>query len=238
MNKPLKFIVVKCDKARGNLVVSRRAILEKSRNEGLEKILSKIKVGDIVEGKCKAILDWGAFIDLDGADGLCHVTDLAYSRVKKTSDLLSVGQTMKFKVIKIDPETKRISLGIKQMFADPYEDLDKKYKELSFSGISFDSSKISADDLIKELKRIEDIENDISKSNKTWLIPVCYDFKYALDLENLAKEKNIPWRNIDFFFGDERCVNKNSKYSNIITPDKITELGLILFRLAYFGAVP
>ncbi len=128
MNKPLKFIVVKCDKARGNLVVSRRAILEKSRNEGLEKILSKIKVGDIVEGKCKAILDWGAFIDLDGADGLCHVTDLAYSRVKKTSDLLSVGQTMKFKVIKIDPETKRISLGIKQMFADPYEDLDKKYK--------------------------------------------------------------------------------------------------------------
>ncbi len=129
MNKPLNFIVVKCDKARGNLVVSRRAILEKSRNEGLEKGLAKIKVGDIVEGKIKAVLDYGAFVDLDGkVDGLCHVTDLSYSRVKKTSDLLSVGMTTKFKVIKIDPDTKRISLGIKQLFSDPYENIDKKYK--------------------------------------------------------------------------------------------------------------
>ena len=75
--------MVKCDKARGNIVVSRRAILEKSRNEGIKKFLSKIKEGDIVEGKCKAILDWGAFIDLNGADALLHVTDLSYSRVKK-----------------------------------------------------------------------------------------------------------------------------------------------------------
>ena len=128
MNTPLKFLVVKCDKARGNLVVSRRAILEKSRNEGIDKILKKIKEGDIVEGKCKAILDWGAFIDLNGADALLHVTDLSYSRVKKTSDLLSVGQTIKCKIIKIDSETKRISVGIKQMHKDPYENLEKKYK--------------------------------------------------------------------------------------------------------------
>ena len=109
-------------------MVSRRAILEKSRNEGIDKILSKIKEGDIVEGKCKAILDWGAFIDLNGADALLHVTDLSYSRVKKTSDLLSVGQTIKCKIIKIDSETKRISVGIKQMHKDPYENLEKKYK--------------------------------------------------------------------------------------------------------------
>ena len=128
MNTPLKFIVVKCDKARGNLVVSRRAILEKSKNEDLEKILSKIKEGDIVEGKVKAILDWGAFLDLDGADALLHVTDLSYSRVKKTSDLLSIGQKIKCKIIKIDNETKRISCGIKQMHTDPYKNLEKKYK--------------------------------------------------------------------------------------------------------------
>ena len=128
MNVPLKFLCVKLDKARGNIVVSRRAILEKNKNEDLKKILSKIKEGDIVEGQVKAILDWGAFLDLNGADALLHVTDLSYSRVKKTSDLLSVGQTVKCKIIKIDPETKRISCGIKQMHADPYKDLDKKYK--------------------------------------------------------------------------------------------------------------
>ena len=128
MNVPLKFICVKLDKVRGNIVVSRRAILEKSKNEDLKKILEKIKEGDIVTAQVKAILDWGAFLDLNGADALLHVTDLSYSRVKKTSDLLSIGQTIKVKIIKIDPETKRISCGIKQMHTDPYENLEKKYK--------------------------------------------------------------------------------------------------------------
>jgi len=128
MNVPLKFLCVKLDKIRGNIVVSRRAILEKSKNEDLKKILEKIKEGDIVEGQVKAVLDWGAFLDLSGADALLHCSDLSYSRVKKASDLLSVGQTVKVKIIKIDPETKRISCGIKQMHTNPYEDLEKKYK--------------------------------------------------------------------------------------------------------------
>ena len=128
MNVPLKFLCVKLDKTRGNIVVSRRAILEKNKNEDLKKVLSKIKEGDIVEGQVKAILDWGAFLDLNGADALLHVTDLSYSRVKKTSDLLSVGQKVKCKIIKIDESTKRISCGVKQMHADPYKDLEKKYK--------------------------------------------------------------------------------------------------------------
>ena len=128
MNTPLKFLCVKLDKTRGNIVVSRRAILEKSKSEDLKKVLAKIKEGDIVDGQVKAILDWGAFLDLNGADALLHVTDLSYSRVKKTSDLLSIGQTIKVKIIKIDPETKRISCGIKQMHSDPYENLNKKYK--------------------------------------------------------------------------------------------------------------
>ena len=94
----------------------------------IEETHDLVRRGDIVEGKCKAILDWGAFIDLNGADALLHVTDLSYSRVKKTSDLLSVGQTIKCKIIKIDNDTKRISLGIKQMHKNPYENLEKKYK--------------------------------------------------------------------------------------------------------------
>ena len=128
MNVPQKFLCVKLDKVRGNIVVSRRAILEKTRNKDLENILSKMKEGDIVEGTCKSILDWGCFMDLNGADALLHVTDLSYSRVKKPADLLSVGQKIKVKIIKIDKETKRISVGVKQMHPDPYKDLEKKYK--------------------------------------------------------------------------------------------------------------
>ena len=128
MNVPQKFLCVKLDKVRGNIVVSRKAILAKTRQKELESILSKIKEGDIVDAQVKAILDWGAFLDLNGADALLHVTDLSYSRVNKPSDLLSIGQSIKVKIIKIDSETKRISCGVKQMHPDPYENLEKKYK--------------------------------------------------------------------------------------------------------------
>ena len=128
MNTPLKFLCVKLDDVRGNIVVSRRAVLEKSRNESLDKLLTKFKEGSVVEGQVKAILDWGAFLDLNGVDALLHVTDMSYSRVKKPGDLLSIGQTISVKIIKIDHETRRISCGIKQMHSDPYENLEKKYK--------------------------------------------------------------------------------------------------------------
>ena len=107
MNVPQKFLCVKLDKSRGNIVVSRKAVLSKTRDKELANILSKIKEGDIVDAQVKSILDWGAFLDLNGADALLHVTDLSYSRVDKPSSLLSVGQSIKVKIIKIDPETKR-----------------------------------------------------------------------------------------------------------------------------------
>ena len=128
MNVPLKFTCVKLDKVRGNIVVSRRAILEKTKHEDLKNILSKIKEGQVVKGTVKSLTDWGAFIDLQGVDSLLHVTDLSYSRVKKPADLLSIGDTIDVKVIKIDPATNRISVGVKQMFPDPYEALEKKFK--------------------------------------------------------------------------------------------------------------
>lgn len=128
MNVPLKFTCVKLDKVRGNIVLSRRAILEKTKHEDLKNILSKIKEGQVVKGTVKSLTDWGAFIDLQGVDSLLHVTDLSYSRVKKPADLLSIGDTIDVKVIKIDPATNRISVGVKQMFLDPYEALEKKFK--------------------------------------------------------------------------------------------------------------
>ncbi len=130
LNKPLKFIVIKADSQRKNLVVSHRAISEKNKDESLDKFLAKYKEGDIVSGVVKNVLSWGCFIDLqDNVDGLLHVTDMSYSRVKQPSDLLTVGQKIdKIKIIKIDKSTKRLSLGIRQLAKDPFEDVEKRFE--------------------------------------------------------------------------------------------------------------
>ena len=164
MNVPQKFLCVKLDKARGNIVVSRKAVLSKTRDKELANILSKIKEGDIVNAQVKSILDWGAFLDLNGADALLHVTDLSYSRVDKPSSLLSVGQSIKCKVIKIDQETKRISCGIKQMHPDPYENLEKKYKV----GKIYDGTVTKIVDYGAFVKLQEGLEGLVHQSSLSW----------------------------------------------------------------------
>ena len=164
MNVPQKFLCVKLDKARGNIVVSRKAVLSKTRDKELANILSKIKEGDIVNAQVKSILDWGAFLDLNGADARLHVTDLSYSRVDKPSSLLSVGQSIKCKVIKIDQETKRISCGIKQMHPDPYENLEKKYKV----GKIYDGTVTKIVDYGAFVKLQEGLEGLVHQSSLSW----------------------------------------------------------------------
>ena len=164
MNVPQKFLCVKLDKVRGNIVVSRKAILAKTRQKELEGILSKIKEGDIVDAQVKSILDWGAFLDLNGADALLHVTDLSYSRVNKPSDLLSIGQSIKVKIIKIDSETKRISCGVKQMHPDPYENLEKKYKV----GKIYDGTVTKVVDYGAFVKLEEGLEGLVHQSCLSW----------------------------------------------------------------------
>ena len=131
LNKPLKFVVIKADAQRKNLVVSHRAIGEKNKNEILDKFLAKFKEGDIVSGTVKNVLPWGCFIDLQdgGVDGLLHCSDISYSRVKQPSDLLTVGQKIpKIKIIKIEAATKRISLGLRQLAKDPFDDIEKRFE--------------------------------------------------------------------------------------------------------------
>jgi len=122
------FECVKLDRRRGNIVLSRRAILEKKRDKDKTEMISKIKEGDIVEGIVKHLTQWGAFIDLNGVDALLHITDISWVRVNNPSELLSVGQNIKVKITKIDPETKKISVGIKQLTEDPYEKFGSKYE--------------------------------------------------------------------------------------------------------------
>jgi len=119
MKEPQTFEVVKMDSKRGNIVLSRRSIMEKVRDHDREKIVSKLKVGDIVDGTVKALVEWGCFVDLQGVDSLLHITDISYSRINKPSDLLSIGQTIKVKITKIS-EDKKISVSVKDLSEDPY----------------------------------------------------------------------------------------------------------------------
>ena len=128
MKVPQTFECVTLDKKRGNIVLSRRAIMEKIRDRDRNKIISKIKEGDIVQGIVKNLTDWGAFIDLDGVDALLHITDISWSRISKPAELLSIGQSIKAKIIKIEEGTKKISLGVKQLTEDPYVKAIKNYK--------------------------------------------------------------------------------------------------------------
>src|SRR6187551_405201 len=126
-NKQLDFKVIKLDRKRNNVVVSRRAVLEESLGEEREKLLSTLSEGAIVKGIVKNITDYGAFVDLGGIDGLLHITDLAWRRVKHPSEVLSVGDEVTAKVLKFDQEKNRVSLGLKQLGDDPWVGLSRRY---------------------------------------------------------------------------------------------------------------
>jgi len=121
------FQILKMDRRRGNIVVSRRAILEESRAEQRAEIIGKLNEGDAIDGVVKNITEYGAFVDLGGVDGLLHVTDMAWRRVNHPSEILSIGETVKVQVIKINKETHRISLGMKQLQADPWDTVEAKF---------------------------------------------------------------------------------------------------------------
>jgi len=127
MGNPMQFQILKMDRRRGNIVVSRRAVLEESRAEARSELVSNLKEGQILDGVVKNITDYGAFVDLGGVDGLLHVTDIAWRRVNHPTEVLSIGQTVKVQVIRVNPETQRISLGMKQLEADPWEGVKSKY---------------------------------------------------------------------------------------------------------------
>ena len=128
MRIPQTFECVKIDKKRGNIVLSRRSIMERIRDKDRDKIISKIKEGDIVQGTVKNLTEWGVFVDLNGVDSLLHITDISWSRINKPSELLSIGQSIKVKVTKIDMKTKKISVSVKHLTEDPYSKIINKYE--------------------------------------------------------------------------------------------------------------
>ncbi|WP_028793817.1 30S ribosomal protein S1 [Thalassobaculum salexigens] len=127
MGTPQPFQILKMDRRRGNIVVSRRAVLEESRAEARSELVASLKEGMVLQGVVKNITDYGAFVDLGGVDGLLHVTDIAWRRINHPTEALQIGQTVKVQVIRFNPETQRISLGMKQLEADPWEGVELRY---------------------------------------------------------------------------------------------------------------
>ncbi len=127
MHQPQPFQILKMDRRRGNIVVSRRSVLEETRAEQRADIVARLEENQVIDGLVKNITDYGAFIDLGGIDGLLHVTDMAWRRVNHPSEILNVGDTVKVQIIRINPDTQRISLGMKQLQSDPWAAIEAKY---------------------------------------------------------------------------------------------------------------
>ena len=127
MVTPQPFQILKIDRRRGNIVVSRRAVLEESRAEARSELVSNLQEGQVLQGVVKNITDYGAFVDLGGVDGLLHVTDIAWQRISHPSEALQIGETVEVQVIRFNPETQRISLGMKQLQSDPWESVEGKF---------------------------------------------------------------------------------------------------------------
>jgi small subunit ribosomal protein S1 len=128
MKEPLKFMIVKCDKIRGNIVVSRRAVLENIKKASKEEVLSKFNEGDIVEGTVKGMTDYGVFFDLNGIDCMTHINECSWSRIGHPEELFTIGQKQKLKIIKIDTENKKISTSVKMLTPDPFNTKINNYK--------------------------------------------------------------------------------------------------------------
>lgn len=164
MNVAQPFMILKMDRKRGNIVVSRRAILEESRQEARDELLENIKEGVVLEGIVKNITDYGAFIDMGGVDGLLHVTDISWKRINHPSEVFSIGQTVKVMVTKFDKDTKRISLGMKQLEENPWKEVAKNFE----AGQKFNGRVSNITDYGAFVELSEGIEGLVHVSEMSW----------------------------------------------------------------------
>jgi small subunit ribosomal protein S1 len=198
------FQILKMDRARGNIVVSRRAVMEESREEARSELVSKLEEGQILDGVVKNITDYGAFIDLGGVDGLLHVTDISWSRVNHPSEALNVGQTIKVQIIRFNNETQRISLGMKQLETDPWEGVDLKYP----IGTKFKGRVTNIADYGAFIELEPGIEGLVHVSEMSWTkknVPPSKLVSTSQEIEVMVLEVDPSKRRISL--GLKQCVN-------------------------------
>tara|TARA_A100001011_G_scaffold385798_1_gene460437 strand:- start:5647 stop:7347 length:1701 start_codon:yes stop_codon:yes gene_type:complete len=234
INKPQPMLILKMDKFRGNIVVSRRAILEESREADRSKLLSDINEGVQLKGIVKNITDYGVFVDLGGLDGLLHVTDLSWERVNHPSEVLKIGDEIDVLVIKYDPENKRISLGMKQLTADPWKDIESSYEVGKI--IKAKISNTTDYGAFVELKK--GVEGLIHVSEMSWTSKNAHPNNFI----NVGDEVNVKVLEVDLVkrrisLGLKQCVDNpwekfaSSHKTNDIISGKIkniTEFGIFV----------
>ncbi len=206
------FECIKLDKRRGNIVLSRRTIMERIRNKDRDKVISKMKEGDIVSGIVKNLTEWGAFIDLQGVDALLHITDISWDRISRPSELLSVGQTIKAKITKIEEGTKKISLGVKQLNEDPYLKSIHNYEV----GKNYPATITKVQDYGCFAKLEEGLEGLIHQSELSWTKKNINPGKIlstSQKIEVQILEKNIEKRRISLSYKNT-LVNPWLKFTN------------------------
>ena len=224
MNTPLKVIATRIDKNRGNVCVSRRAVLEKSKNAETAEVLKEIKEGDIVEAKVHACVDWGIFLTYKSLTLLLHVSDLSHGRVKKPSDLVTIGQTMKVKITKIDEKTNRVSASVKALTKDPYDNIDKKYKV----GETYEGTVTKIMDYGCFIKIEDGIEGLIHNSELDWanrnikpskVLSVSQKIKFKIvSIDKETKRRSLsykatlknPWEKVKNLVGKETKIKINN----------------------------
>ena len=209
VGQKLSFKVLKIDKERGNIVISRKAFLEESLKENIKESKKNFKEGKEVEGIVKNITDYGAFIDLGIADGLLHLTDISWKRINHPSDYLKIGEKIKVKIIKLNAESNKISLGIKQLTKDPWHNIEKKYKEEqkcsgTVSKITDYGAFIELEDGIEGLVHISEMTWDKKQKNPNELVSIGEKVdvtileldlnKRKLSFRMKKKESSNPWK--------------------------------------------
>ena len=225
MNTPIKVIATKIDKSRGNVCVSRRAVIEKSKNAEITEALKNIKEGDIIENAVvKATTDWGIFLDINGIDALLHVSDLSHGRVKKPSDLVTIGQKIKVKITKIDPKTNRVSASVKALTEDPYDNIEKNYK----IGETYEGTVTKLMDYGAFIRIQEGIEGLVHNSELDWtnknvkpskILSVSQKIKFKIvNIDKDSKRISLsykatldnPWNKIKKNIGEEVKIKVNN----------------------------
>ena len=205
LNKPLELLILKMDKYRGNIVVSRKAITENELKEQRKELLNSIEEGSVIEGKVKNLTDYGAFIDLGGLDGLVHVTDISWTKINSPEDVLELNQKIKVKVLKFDEELSRLSLGIKQLSENPWTSVNENIKEgdiITSKIISVNDSNVNI--IIKDM-----YDGQISLSELTWLKKP----PHPNNIVNINENVEVKVLDID---EDKKRINCSLKQMRII----------------------
>jgi len=225
MNTPIKVIATKIDKSRGNVCVSRRAVIEKSKNAEITEALKNIKEGDIIDDAVvKATTDWGIFLDINGIDALLHVSDLSHGRVKKPADLVTIGQKIKVKITKVDPKTNRVSASVKALTEDPYDNIEKNYK----IGETYEGTVTKLMDYGAFIRIQEGIEGLVHNSELDWtnknikpskVLSVSQNIKFKIvNIDKDSKRISLsykatldnPWNKIKENIGEEVKIKINN----------------------------